>query len=213
MSNLILTGSAMHRYSIVEDGISREEADKALILLHGRGSSAEDIMTLADEFCDETFYIAAPQATGNAWYPYSFLKPEESNEPWLTSAVETVKRLVDEVSIHVPVNRIYIMGFSQGACLSLEFAGRHPAGYAGIAAFSGGLIGEKVRPQKYTGRFNDTKIFIGNSDTDPHIPLSRAEESAELLKKIGADVILRIYPGMAHTITPQEIKEVKGFMF
>ncbi|MGE5418755.1 MAG: alpha/beta hydrolase [Chloroflexota bacterium] len=201
----------MHRYSIAEDGASLETAANALVLLHGRGGTAEDIMMLADEFCDDTFYIAAPRATGNSWYPNSFLSPEDSNEPWLTSALQTVKRLVNDISEHVPTEKIFIMGFSQGACLSLEFAARNPAAWAGIAAFSGGLIGEMIRPEKYSGSFPGTKIFIGNSDTDPHIPFLRVKESAELLMNRDADVLLRIYPGMGHTITQEEIGDVKRF--
>jgi phospholipase/carboxylesterase len=203
----------MHRYSIVESGTSLEKGTKAIILLHGRGGTADDILILADELCDEDFYVVAPQATGNSWYPRSFLSPEETNEPWLSSALEIVKRLVEEISTVIPRNKIYIAGFSQGACLSLEFAGRYPAGYAGIIAFSGGLIGEMVDPGKYSQGFNGTRIFIGNSDTDPHIPLSRTEESAEILRNLGADVLLRIYRGMGHTVIPQEIEDVKKFMF
>ncbi len=203
----------MHRYSIVESGISPEKASKAIILLHGRGGTAEDILILGDELCDEDFYIAAPQATGNTWYPHSFLDPEETNEPWLSSALQIVKRLVDEISALTPSENIFIAGFSQGACLSLEFCGRYPARYAGIAAFSGGLIGNMVDIRKYTSGLERTKVFIGNSDTDPHIPLSRTEESATVLRSLGADVLLRIYTGMAHTITPGEIEDVKKFMF
>lgn len=203
----------MHTYNIVEDGLSRGKAEKALILLHGRGANAEDILILADEFNDGSFHISAPQATGNEWYPYSFLIAEEMNEPWLTSAVGTVKRLVDEISVNIPLNKIYIMGFSQGACLALEFAGRFPASYAGIAAFSGGLIGERLNPEKYRGRFSSTKIFIGNSDVDPHIPVERSNESADLLKSQGADVMYRIYPAMGHTITDMEVNDVKNFLF
>lgn len=202
----------MHRYSIVEDGLYPGKAEYALVLLHGRGGNAEDIMILANEFCDDRFYIAAPQATDNSWYPNSFLAPESSNEPWLTSALHTVERLVNTILKDIQSEKIFIMGFSQGACLSLEFAGRYPAGYAGIAAFSGGLIGEKIKPEKYTGSFPGTKIFIGNSDNDPHIPMERAGASAELFKNLGAEVLLRIYPGMGHTITPEEIEDVRSFM-
>lgn len=203
----------MHRYSIVEDGVPLAEAKKAIIVLHGRGGTAGDIIQLAGEFADETFCIRAPAATGNTWYPHTFLAPEETNEPWLSSAVMTVKRLIDETSEKIAPESIYLMGFSQGACLSLEVAGRYPASFAGIAAFSGGLIGERIRPEKYKGRFNNTRIFIGNSDTDPHIPLARSTESAQLLKSMGADVLLRTYPGMAHTITKEEIEDVRRFMF
>ena len=203
----------MHSYDILEGGTPLTEAGKAIILLHGRGADAGDIIWLADEFCDDTFYIATPYATNNAWYPYSFLAPEEQNEPWLTSAVQTVRRLIRDISVHVPQERIYIMGFSQGACLSLEASARYAGRYAGIAAFSGGLIGESIRTEKYIGNFSGTKIFIGNSDTDPHIPVQRTHESATVLKNLGADITLKIYPGMAHTITKEEIEEVRKIMF
>jgi phospholipase/carboxylesterase len=203
----------MHRYSIVEQGAPLVSASKAIILLHGRGGNAEDILILADQFCDDTFYIVAPEATGNSWYPYSFLSPEHTNEPWLTSAIDIVKRLIDNISAHVSTDKIYLMGFSQGACLSLETAARFPLKLAGIAAFSGGLIGESVKQEKYKGDFRSTKIFIGSSDTDPHIPVQRVEESAGILRNLGADVMFRIYPGMGHTVSDEEIMEVRGFMF
>lgn len=203
----------MHRFSIIEQGADFDNAKKAIILLHGRGGSAEDIITLADEFCDDTYYIAAPQATGNTWYPFTFLAPEEKNEPWLSSAIDIVMRLISNVTKHIPTEKIYIMGFSQGACLSLETAARYPARYGGIAAFSGGLIGHKIDAEKYKGDFAGTKIFIGNSDKDPHIPGERVRESAEMLRTMGADVDLRIYTGMGHTITREEIEEVRNFMF
>jgi phospholipase/carboxylesterase len=203
----------MHEYRILEKGKALAEAGSAIILLHGRGATAGNIIALADEFVDDTFYISAPQATNNTWYPFSFMAPESANEPWLTSAVETVRRLIDEVEKYLPSSKIYIMGFSQGACLSLEFAARHARKYAGVAAFTGGLIGETINPGKYNGDFEGTKIFIGNSDTDPHVPQSRTVESATMLKFLGADVRYRIYPGMAHTIIPDEIKTVKALMF
>jgi phospholipase/carboxylesterase len=181
--------------------------------LHGRGADAEDILPLANSFCDDTFYIAAPQATNNAWYPYTFLSPEERNEPWLTSAVTMIKRLIDSISVQIPSTCIYLMGFSQGACLALEVASQYAVKYAGIAAFSGGLIGEKIKPEKYKGNFDGTKVFIGNSDNDPHIPQIRSEVSRDVMEKLGADVTLRIYPGMAHTIIQQEIETVSRLMF
>jgi len=203
----------MHSYEILEGGTPLAEAGKAIILLHGRGADAGDIIWLADEFCDESFYIVAPYATNNAWYPHSFLAPEEQNEPWLTSAVQIVRRLISDISVHVPGERIYLMGFSQGACLSLEAAARYAGVYAGIAGFSGGLIGDRIRIEKYKGDFRGTKIFIGNSDTDPHIPVQRTNESETVLKNLGADITLKIYPGMAHTITKEEIEEVRKIMF
>jgi phospholipase/carboxylesterase len=203
----------MHSYQITEKGKPLLQAKKAIILLHGRGADAEDILPLANSFCDDTFYIAAPQATNNAWYPYTFLSPEERNEPWLTSGVTMIKRLIDSISVQIPPASIYLMGFSQGACLALEVASQFAVKYAGIAAFSGGLIGDKINPKKYNGNFDGTKVFIGNSDIDPHIPMLRSEESRDVMEKLGADVTLRIYPGMAHTIIQQEIDTVSKLMF
>jgi phospholipase/carboxylesterase len=203
----------MHGYDLLTEGKSLSEAENALILLHGRGADPEDIILLAEDFCDESFYVVAPRATGNSWYPESFLVPEERNEPWLSSAVAVVKRLIDETSAYIPVERIYVMGFSQGACLALEVTARYAMKYAGVAAFSGGLIGGRIEPAKYNGDFMGTKIFIGNSDQDPHIPLKRTEESASLLRQMGAEVNLKIYPGMPHTIIRDEIDTVIGMMF
>lgn len=203
----------MHTYDILEKGQPLKKATQALILLHGRGGTANDIISLANEFCDDSFYIAAPQATGNSWYPYSFLADELQNEPWLSSAVETVKKLIDETCKYISANRIYLMGFSQGACLSLEVAARYAQLYAGVVAFTGGLIGKQLSPEKYKGEFKKTNIYIGNSDIDPHVPIIRSEESKKMLEGIGADVTLDIFPGMAHTITLKEINRVKEIVF
>lgn len=203
----------MHRYQILEKGASLDQATKAIILLHGRGASAQDIISLGDEFADEHFYIAAPQATNNTWYPYGFMAQEQLNEPWLSSAVNLVKRLIDETAQVLSTENIYLMGFSQGACLTLEVAARHAKKYAGVAAFTGGLIGETIDLHKYSGDFLGTKIFIGNSDRDPHVPLQRSETSQEILNTLGADAVLKVYPNMPHTILPAEIESVKSWMF
>jgi phospholipase/carboxylesterase len=203
----------MHEYNILEKGKPLGEADKAIIFLHGRGSTAENIITLAKEFPVDDFYVAAPQATNNTWYPYSFMVPEYQNEPWLTSAIQTVKRLIDEISEFIPPENIYIMGFSQGACLTLETTSRYAVKYAGIAAFTGGLIGDSVKSDKYNGNFSGTKVFLGNSDIDPHIPVVRSEESKKVMENLGADVLLKIYPEMPHTINEDEIETVKELFF
>lgn len=203
----------MHEYNIIEKGKPLAEAGKAIILLHGRGADAYDILPLADHFCDDTFYIAAPQATNNAWYPYSFLSPEARNEPWLTSAVGTVKRIIDNIGKHLSGDKIYLMGFSQGACLSLETSAQYAIRYAGVAAFTGGLIGEKIRTEKYHGNFEGTRIFIGNSDIDPHVPVERTDATKKLLEMKGAEVTYKIYKGMPHTIIQDEIDTVQKLMF
>jgi phospholipase/carboxylesterase len=199
----------MHSYKIVEQGLALNKASKALILLHGRGGTAIDILGLAQKFCDHTFYIAALQATNKSWYPYSFMAEEKTNEPWLSSAVESVKRLIDEASHHISINQIYIMGFSQGACLALEVSARYAKHYGGVIAFTGGLIGRVLNEEKYQGDFEGTKVFIGNSDRDPHVPLLRSEQSRDIMKKLGADVTLKVYNGMGHTINDDEINWVK----
>lgn len=199
----------MHTYNILEQGSPLAKAQKAIILLHGRGADARDIISLAPYFADDTFYIAAPEATRNSWYPHSFLVPVEQNEPWLSSAIDTVKKLLDSIAEKIPTENIYLMGFSQGACLSLETAARYPARYGGVAAFTGGLIGEKADPSRYTGDFHRTSIFIGNSDCDPHIPESRTAESAKILQNMNANVIYKVYPDMPHTINDDEIEVVR----
>lgn len=200
----------MHTYQIIEQGQAVDKATKALIFLHGRGGSAEDILRLADaEFYDDSFYIAAPQATNNSWYPYSFMVDEKLNEPWLSSAISVIKKLIDETAKHIPKNKIYVLGFSQGACLALEATARFATKYGGIIAFSGGLIGSTINESNYNGNFEGTNVFIGNSDIDPHIPLLRTKESAAIMENLGANVTLKIYPGMAHTINSDEINWAK----
>ncbi len=203
----------MHSYQILEKGKPLNRAEKAIILLHGRGASAQDIITLAAEFADEHFYIAAPQATNRSWYPYSFLTLESKNEPWLSSAIDLVKRLIDETAKVLSTENIYLMGFSQGACLTLEVATRYAAKYAGVAAFTGGLIGEHIDTTIYSGDFSGTKVFIGNSDRDPHVPLERSEASRQVMEQLHADVLLKVYPNMPHTIIPDEVADVQRWMF
>lgn len=198
---------------IIEQGKPKNQASKALILLHGRGGNAYDILSLAEHFCDDQFYIAAPQATHNSWYPNSFMADEQSNEPWLASAIDLVKKWIDETAKTIPKEHIFIMGFSQGACLSLEVASRYATTYGGVVAFSGGLIGSTLDEKKYHGHFNGTNVFIGISDQDPHVPLSRAEQSKALMDKLGAKVTLKVYPGMGHIINSDEIDWVKKTIF
>lgn len=189
------------------------KASKALILLHGRGGTASSILELADRICDNDFYIAAPQATHNTWYPYSFMEEEERNEPYLSLSIQEVNKLIDQTAKYIPKHRIFIAGFSQGACLALEVATRSAEQYGGIIAFTGGLIGRIVDENKYQGDFRGTKVFISDGDSDPHIPLVRAEQTKELMEKRGANVTLKIYKGRPHTIIEDEIKYVKENIF
>lgn len=198
----------MHPHQYIEKGLPLAQAQKAIVFLHGRGGTAEDIMTLADVLGDKTFYYAAPQAFRNTWYPYSFLEDQVFNEPWLSSALAVIDEQVDRITSHVPLARIYLVGFSQGACLALEAAARNARAYGGVVAFTGGLIGKVLDPSKYQGDFKGCPVFIGNSDHDPHVPLERSEASQKIMKALNGEVTLNVYPGMAHTINQDEIQWV-----
>lgn len=201
----------MHDYDIRERG-NLQTASKALILLHGRGATAENIMQLADFFADDDWYVVAPQATGYQWYPHSFLMPSEQNEPWLTSAIDYVKKITDNLAEKIPADNLYMMGFSQGACLTAEVAARNAAKYGGLGIFTGGLVGEEPARHLYRGDFSGTSVYISNGDNDPHIPQSRSEETRDQLQDMGARVTLDIFPGREHTIIQEEIDRVKELL-
>jgi len=186
-------------------GPSLESAESAVVLIHGRGDSARGILALAEEFDAPRTTFLAPQATGYSWYPYSFLSQCELNEPWLSSSLHRVQAAVTTVSAVMPVDSIVLMGFSQGACLALEFAARNPVRYGGVVALSGGLIGPADTPRSYHGSLEGTPVFLGCSDVDPHIPVDRVRESARIMAGLGGEVDERIYPGMGHTINEDEI--------
>lgn len=189
------------------------EARAVMIMLHGRGASAESILSLATEFDAPDVAFLAPQAAGYTWYPYSFLEPLERNEPYLSSALATVEQLVRRVNeAAVPTNKIMLLGFSQGACLATEFAARHAARYGAVVGLSGGLIGPDGTPRDYPGSFDGTLAFLGCSDVDFHIPKERVNESAEVLTRMGANVTKRLYPGMGHTVNEDEIEFVKAML-
>jgi phospholipase/carboxylesterase len=194
--------------NLLEKGIKTGEAKKALIMLHGRGATASDIITLSDDLSVNDFHIFAPQASNQTWYPYTFLAPVELNQPWLDSAISIIDEIVGKnIQAGLKHHQLFFLGFSQGACLALEYTARNARHWGGIIAFSGGLIGDSIREETYTGDFNKTRVFIGNSNIDPHIPLKRCEDSADLLTRMGADVKLSIYPDMGHYINNQEIAE------
>jgi len=194
-------------------GPAPADARLAAILIHGRGASAEDILGLAHELVIPDIAYLAPQAAGHTWYPYSFLSKIDQNEPGLTSALLVIEGLIAQLGEQgVPPERVVLMGFSQGACLTLEFAARHARRYAAIAAFSGGVIGPPGTPRDYPGSFAGTPAFIGCSDIDPHIPVERVRESAEVYRRMGATVDERIYPRMGHTINQDEIDTVRNLL-
>ncbi len=205
-----------------EGGAPLGRARAAVVLLHGRGATAEGMLDLADALAQPDVAYRAPQASGRTWYPRSFLAPLALNEPHLTSALAAVGRVVDGVEAEgVPAERTVLLGFSQGACLALEYAARHPRRYGGVVALSGGLIGADEwrgadppadKLFEYTGSLDGTPVFLGCSDVDPHIPLVRVETSAEVLWGLGAAVEKRIYPGAGHTVVPDEVKAVRGLL-
>lgn len=204
----------MHTKHIITAGRKLEEADKALVLVHGRGGSAGDILFLADELAVGDYALLAPQATGNTWYPYSFLAPPAQNEPYLSSALDVLKGLVADINAAgIPNERIYFLGFSQGACLTLEFVTRNATHYGGVVAFTGGLIGDKIYPENYKGDFGGTPIFIGTSDPDPHVPVERVYATTNILKDMHAVVTEKVYAMMGHTISQDEIDQANNLIF
>lgn len=193
-----------------EYGRLLEDAAGAMILVHGRGASAADILGLAGEIHHPDLACLAPEAAGHTWYPRSFLAPFEENEPWLTSALSALGRVVERAErAGIPRARVIVAGFSQGACLAAEFVARNAALYGGLIAFTGGLIGPPETRFKYAGSLDGTPAFLGAGDPDPHVPWERVEESASVLTALGASVTLRRYPGMGHTINRQEIEEAR----
>jgi predicted esterase len=180
-----------------------------MILLHGRGATAEDIITIADEVQQPGWTYLAPQAAGNTWYPNPFTAPIETNEPYLSSALEMVSTLVGRLEARVPAQRIVLLGFSQGACLTLEWAARNARRFGAVIGLSGGLIGPDGTPRDYAGSFEGTPVFLGCSDIDPHIPKRRVIESGEVLKGMGAEVTVRLYPGMAHMVSVEELATIR----
>jgi len=189
------------------------EAEAAMILVHGRGGTAEDILRLAGQLGRDDFCYLAPQAAGRSWYPFRFLAPLEENEPYLSSALRVLDDLFERLTAAgIPTERVFLLGFSQGACLTLEWVARNARRYGGAAGLSGGLIGPPGRDFAYEGSLAGTEVFLGCSDIDPHIALGRVEETASVLAELGASVTKRIYPGMGHTINADEIDHVRAMM-
>lgn len=189
------------------------EAKAAMILVHGRGATAEDILSLAGELGRPDLSYLAPQAAGFTWYPYSFLAPMERNEPGLSSGLALIGHLVGRLGEEgIPPERTVLLGFSQGACLSLEYAARNARRFGGVAGLSGGLIGPAGTPRDHPGSFDGTPVFLGCSDRDPHIPLARVKETSEVLTRMGASVTERIYPAMGHTVNEDELERVRGLL-
>lgn len=199
--------------SVLMAGEPLEHAKAAMIMLHGRGARAEDILTLADEFAQPGFAYLAPQAAENTWYPNRFIAPLSSNEPWLSSALSFVGYVFDQVLAKaIRPERIMFLGFSQGACLALEYAARKARRYGGVVGLSGALIGPDDTPRDYKGSMEGTPVFLGCSDVDFHVPKERVQQTAEVFRRLGAEATVRLYPNMDHTINQDEIDLVRSMM-
>jgi phospholipase/carboxylesterase len=187
---------------------------KVLIMIHGRGASSEDILSLANYLPVKDYTLIAPQAPGGTWYPYSFMAPPAQNEPYLSAALSTLKKTTEEVLAQgIKAENIYFLGFSQGACLTLEFVTRNATKYGGVVAFTGGLIGDKIYPENYTGDFGGTPIFIGTSNPDPHVPVERVLASEKILQQMHAAVTVKVYPNMGHTVSQDEMEQATKLIF
>ena len=194
-------------------GVSPDQANAAMVMIHGRGATAESILTLLPALNVPGFAYLAPQASGNTRYPHSFMAPIESNEPGISSGMQAIEDLLSRVeAAGVPRERTMLLGFSQGACLALEYTARHAQLYGGVAGLSGGLIGPEGTPRNYPGSLDGTPVFLGCSDVDSHIPAARVRETAEVLSRLGGRVTMRLYPGMGHLINEDEIATVRKMM-
>ena len=195
-----------HQKDIKRQGKPLSEAKKALILVHGRGATAESILGLAAHLPVQEFSLLAPQATNHSWYPYSFMAPEEQNQPALDSALEQLDELVKSIeAAGIKSENLYFAGFSQGACLTSEYAARHAQKYGGLLIFTGGMIGQRLDGSRYQGDFAGTPVLITTGDPDPHVPVSRVEETVAVMEKLGAKVTKKVYPGRPHTILQEEL--------
>jgi phospholipase/carboxylesterase len=198
---------------VIRAGTPIGAARAAMVLVHGRGASAESMLSLADAFAAPDMAYIAPQAPSGSWYPYSFMAPTMLNEPYLSNALSTLANVVDDLGQQgIPAERIVLLGFSQGACLALEFAARNARRYGGVVGLSGGLIGPEGTPRDYTGALAGTPVFLGCSDVDSHIPLARVHESTNVLRALGGNVTEKIYPGMGHTVVQDEIDHVENIL-
>lgn len=204
----------MHKNNVKTAGKPIAETAKALIMVHGRGGSAEDILSIASHLQVQDYALFAPQAAQNTWYPYSFLAPVQQNEPGLSSALQLLAEVEKELNEQgISADNIFFLGFSQGACLSLEYVTRNAKKYGGVVAFTGGLIGDKVCQENYKGDFEKTPVFIGTSDPDPHVPVERVKTTEELLRKMNAEATVKVYKNMGHTISQDEINLANSLIF
>ena len=203
----------MNGIDVAASGVPLARAKAAVVMLHGRGAAAEDMLSLVDLLAQADVAYLAPQAPGATWYPYSFLEPIARNEPALSQALATVDGMLAHLAAQgVAAERVMLLGFSQGGCLALEYAARNARRYGGLAGLSAGLIGPPGTPRNYSGTLAGTPVFNGCSDVDFHIPLARVHESTDVLRRLGGDVTERIYAGLGHTINDDEIAHVRRIL-
>lgn len=198
---------------VLTTGRKLSEAGAAVVMIHGRGATAESILAMVPAIDQPGFAYLAPQAHGNTWYPFSFLSPIPQNEPGISSGMRAIARVLDAVqTAGISPDRTILLGFSQGACLTTEFVARHARRYGGVAGLSGGLIGPDGTPRDYRGSLEGTPVFLGCSDIDSHIPAERVRETEEALSRLGGTVTTRLYPGMGHTVNEDEIENVRALL-
>jgi phospholipase/carboxylesterase len=198
---------------VVYAGVPLQHARAAIVMLHGRGGTAADILTVAEHLGQPDFAFVAPEAADNVWYPLKYGAPLAANEPWLSSALLAVEALVDRIEeAGVPPERLIFLGFSQGACIALEFAARRPRRYGGVAGLSGALMGPPGTPRDHHGSLAGTPIFLGCGDRDEHFSTETVDHASEVMRRLGGDVTERIYPNMGHIIHQDELEFVREMM-
>jgi phospholipase/carboxylesterase len=198
---------------VAQAGAPLSRAKAVMLMLHGRGATAQDVLSLAEVLAEPDIAYLAPQARGRSWYPHAFLAPLADNEPWLSSALQVIATMLDDLGKNgFPPDRVAVLGFSQGGCLALEFAARHARRYGAVIGLSAGLIGPDGTARDYRGSLEGTPVFLGCSDIDSHIPLGRVHESTHVLKRLGGAVEERIYPDLGHTINDDEIKHTRRLL-
>lgn len=203
-----------HTLDIHYAGQSLQFAEKAVIMIHGRGGTAQDIVQMASFLGIQDQALLAPQAAGNTWYPHSFMAPVSSNQPSLDSALWILDQTVKEAEkAGIATREIYFFGFSQGACLAMEYLARNAKRYGGAALIIGGLIGDRLDPERYAGDFGQTPVFIGTSNPDPHVPIARVEDSVKVLRHLRADVTMKSYLHAGHSILEDEIKKARQLIY
>ena len=201
----------IERHGLLRAGAAPVRAKGVVLLIHGRGASAESMLPIADVVAMPDLCYLAPQAEGYTWYPQSFMAATAANEPYLTRALDRLAAIIaDVVGAGLGPERLAIIGFSQGACLASETVLRNPRPYGFVGVLSGGAIGPPGTPRDYAGTLQGARVFLGCSDRDPHIPLARVKETTAVFTRMGASVTERIYPGSSHGINDDEITYVRA---